>query len=628
MEPNRDMSTVVWGIAGLPLVVTFVQTVLALLDWTSETIGVTGLLSPLFEVDVIFAAAVVFKQQPALVTILFLFIAIAWVIQGVSMHVINHRDAAFAAAGFAALLYLILFLGVYSGLFSRGIAAGQLLAFFSIPLVASGLVVGAALTHDWSEDVIRQASGQLGNLESRVETARAEFDTAFTEQIGDLDTLEAVAPSGVAEARSDREAFHDRCDELIAEIRDLQERSEDATRLQSEVSRIESSVADLDPDAAVGRIATDLRQRVRSGVRTTFKGIGASSRFEGTYTLSNLGTEYREVRLEPSGGAVHIDDIADVLVRLLEDGDRLAAVGDAVTTAVEHRNRVTEFLEDREQKVADRIEAIETTITTVEEQIDRFSDPISQRIRQVLIENRNKAIEGTTVIERGIRDAKAALHECRLDDCDRLLEDAESRSETLLTVAEFLRSLDGRLGHGGSSVDIPREVDTDVVAAVAPAFAEQYDGDVTVVDDRVEIGSDNSQSARQSQDAESSIGSLSSGSETENDEVDPTEADDVSQRPEEVLDSALYFLRELEEQARNAGDNRIQYQTDNLPPGIATPSTLSNVERFLSHQSDLFGEVTLQSTEPPAFIEIVVADELRPGAALQTARDRFIERYD
>lgn len=636
MEIDSDVSVGAWAVAGVPLLVTFIQTVLALLDWTSQDLGVYDLLEPVFAIDVVFEAAVVFKQQPGVVIFLFLLIATAWVVQGVGMLVARNRDVAVGAAGFASVTYLVLFFGVYSTLFGRGIGTLQLAGFFLVPLVASAFLVTAALAHDWSSDVIDRASGELGDLEVAIEDARDTFDEAFEARVGDLAALSSVAPSGVSEAKGEREAFHERCDDLLAEVRAL-DGTEDAERLQSEVSRLESRVDGLEPEATVEQIADDLRRRIESGVRTKFANFGVTSQYGGSYTLSNLSTEYREVTLPSDGGAVHVEDLGDVLSRRLEADDSLASVATAVSAATEHCERVESYLAEREADLAGRIDDVESRLATVEEQVDRLPDAVADRVRGVLVENRDESVEGAAAIRRDVRDAKAALHDCRFGDADRLLAAAEEESRTLVTAAEFLRSLGGRLEHGGSAVDLPSAIDDAVVKGVAPAFASHYDVDVAVTDGRVEIvddGADESTDSAQVGADETAAGGVdesslstdaSTGAEPDGDEAD---GDDAEKRPEEVLDSALYFLRELEEHARETDDDRVQFQTDDLPPGIGTPATLSNVERFLAHQSDLFEEVTLQSTETPAFFEVLVADEAQPAAALRTARERFIERYD
>jgi len=642
-DSDDSVSTRAWAVAGVPLLVTLAQTVLALLDWTSQDIGVNGVLAPVFGIDVVFEAAVVFKQQPAVVVGLFLLIAAAWVVQGAAMHVVGNRDVAVAAAGFASVTYLALFFGVYSALFGRGIGAVQLGAFFLVPVAASLLLVGAAVGHDWSSTAAGRASGDLGDLEVAVEDAEDTFDAAFEENVGDLDALAAVAPSGVSEAEAEREAFHDRCADLRADVEAVDSGTEDAGRVQSEVSRLSSRVEGLEPAAEADRIAGDLRRRVESGVRTEFGGFGVTSRYGGSYTLSNLPTEYREVELPPDGGAVHVEDLGDVLARRLETADSLSSVAGAVSVAADHCDRVESYVADREDEIAGRIDEVNGRLDTVEEQVERLPEGVGDRVRDVLVENRDGAVDGAAAVERDVRDAKTALHDCKFDEADRLLDDATADSRTLVTAAEFLRSLAGRLEHGGSAVDVPATVDESVVEAVAPAFESHYDTDVTVSEGRVEIGDDRGRAGGRSSDGRAGAGPVdgagdadergpaaAGGTGASEPEIDPDDDDDggAGKRPEEVLDSALYVLRELEEQGRDSADQRVQFQTGDLPPGVGTPATLSNVERFLSHQSDLFETVTLQSTEPPAFLELVVADGVDPASALRSARERFIERYD
>lgn len=630
MNGDSDVSVGAWAVAGVPLLVTLAQTVLALLDWTSQDIGVNGLLAPLFEVDVVFEAAVVFKQQPVVVVALFLLIAAAWVVQGAAMQFARNRDVAVAAAGFASVTYLALFFGVYSALFGRGIGPVQLGAFFLVPVAASLLLVFAAFGHDWSSAVVDRASGELGDLEVAIEDAEDTFDAALEAEVGDLDALADVAPSGVSEAAGDRDAFHDRCDDLRSEVHSL-DGTEDAERLQSAVSRLESRVEGVEPEAEADRIAGDLRRRVESGVRTEFGGFGVSSRFGGSYTLSNLPTEYREVQLPSDDSAVHVEDLGDVLARRLETAESLSSVAAAVSAAADHRERVESFVAEQEAEIAGRADEVTGRLDTVEEQVERLPEGVRARVRDVLVENRDESVEGAAAVERDVRDAKAALHDCKFDEADRLLDGAADDSRTLVTVAEFLRSLAGRLDHGGSAVDLPPAVDESVVAAVAPAFETHYGTDVTVSGGRVEIrdgrGPSDGPRGESSADEQEPDPVDAGDSATTDGEAESAQGD-VEKRPEEVLDAALYFLRELEEHAGQSDDQRVQFQTDDLPPGIGTPAMLSNVERFLAHQSDLFETVTLQSTEPPAFLELVVADDVRPAPALRSARERFIERYD
>ncbi|WP_280536558.1 hypothetical protein [Halopenitus sp. POP-27] len=644
LDDGLDVSIVAWGIAGLPLLVTFVQTVLSLLDLTAETLGIRGVLDPIYSIDVVFQAAEVFKDQPSLVAALFVLITIAWIVQGAAMIALDHRDLAFGAAGLASILYLVLFFGVYSPLFGSGIGAGQLVGFFAVPVLATALVVSAAWIHDWSEEVLAETSGRLGDLEARIGDARDRFESRFADRLGPLDALEPVAPTGVGEAEAAADRFHGRCDELLEEI-DRAQRIEDPDRRREEVSTVESRVDSLDPAATVNRIADDLRQRVVSGVRTEFGDITVRSRYGGAYTLANLPSRYREVSLPPDGAAVRTADLNTVLQDRIESGAALSDVGEAIGAADDHMARIDSFLADHEERADATIERVRARLETVDEQLDRLPESVRSSARDVLVENREESITGRTAIERTLTDAADALHDCAFDECERLLEQADAESERLVAAAEFFRALDGRVQHGGSSVDVPAAVDSAAVEAVAEAMGEAHDRSVSVTDGRVRIGDDET-------DAESAFGRGSTRDTTrdtgadreENRHADgpgstvddgtaggvgsDTDADASStKRPEEVLDAALYFLRELEEHARSTDGDRVQYQIDDLPTTIAEPDMLENVERFLRNQSDLITEVELQDPDPPAFFEVVVADEHQATDAIRTARDRYTERY-
>ncbi|SEH46743.1 hypothetical protein SAMN05192561_102195 [Halopenitus malekzadehii] len=646
LDDGLDVSIVAWGIAGVPLLVTFVQTVLSLLDLTAETLGLRGVLDPIYSIDVVFQAAEVFKDQPSLVAALFVLITIAWIVQGAAMIALDHRDLAFGAAGLASILYLVLFFGVYSPLFGSGIAAGQLVVFFAVPVLATALVVSAAWIHDWSEEVLAETSGRLGELEARIGDARERFETAFEERVGSLDDLEPVAPTGVGEAESAADRFHERCDDLRAEIDRIQ-RIEDPDRRREEVSNLESRVDSLDPESAVDRIADDLRQRVVSGVRTEFGDITVRSRYGGAYTLANLPSRYREVSLPPDGAAVRTADIDTVLQERLETGTPLPDVGEAIGAAADHLDRVESHLTDHEERADATIERVRSRLETVDEQLDRLPESVRSSARDVLVENREESITGRTAIERTLGDATDALHDCAFDECERLLEQADAESERLVAAAEFFRALDGRVQHGGSSVDVPAAVDSAAVEAVAEAMGETHDRSVSVTDGRVRIGDGDDET-----DAGSAFGRGSTRDTTRDTGADREESrhadgpestvdDGISggvgsdadvdasstKRPEEVLDAALYFLRELEEHARATDGDRVQYQIDDLPTTIAEPDMLENVERFLRNQSDLITEVELQDPDPPAFFEVVVADEHQATDAIRTARDRYTERY-
>ncbi|MFB6195344.1 MAG: hypothetical protein ABEI80_04170 [Haloplanus sp.] len=71
-------SGVAWAVAGIPLLVGVVQSVLALFRTTAAEAGLGALSRPIRSVELFDVAAVVFWNSPALVLVLFVLIAVAW----------------------------------------------------------------------------------------------------------------------------------------------------------------------------------------------------------------------------------------------------------------------------------------------------------------------------------------------------------------------------------------------------------------------------------------------------------------------------------------------------------------------------------------------------------------------
>src|SRR6056297_3445175 len=87
-----------WGLAGIPILATLVQTTLAMLETTLGSAGLGGVQDAIRSVPVFDEAAVLMWKSPGLVFGLFVLIAAAWVAQGVAQFGRRNRDVTFAAA--------------------------------------------------------------------------------------------------------------------------------------------------------------------------------------------------------------------------------------------------------------------------------------------------------------------------------------------------------------------------------------------------------------------------------------------------------------------------------------------------------------------------------------------------
>lgn len=614
-------SLVAWGTAGVPLIVTLVQTLMALFGYTSKSAGVEPVADPLLSVPVLFEAAVVFKDSSVIVMGLFLLIAGAWVGQGVSMFSLEHREAAYGAVTLAAVLFFALFFGVYAPLFSSGVSAIQLLVFSLVPVVASGLMVYAAYNFPWARTVERQANADIGSIESALDDAERTYLDEHDRRFGthDLDRLSSVAEDAVESVREDRRAF----EETVADIRDriAEVRSvEDPEARHRQVTDVESRVDALDVEDRLDTVEADLRERLASAVETEHGDETIRSSFGGEYDLLNLPTRFREIDVPGADGPVHRSDIGVTLHRLVTDGESFSVVADAVTAVEQEQERLEAFLDREETPITDGVDTATDDMAAAEAELDRRNTPFQSRLEEIVIDGRSDAIRGTKDLRREIETVKQSLHDCDFATARERVESIVEASDSLVVAVEFGTTLSTAVENQSGSLTRPTELSSELLDVLTTAVEQEYDGvTATVTSDAVEFSYPEQPSEETSEadtdDEEAEAMSVETGRGTE-----------TVAATDEVVDEVLFVLRELAGETDGA-DTVFQYNLDDLPSSMARPDVLVNVRRFTERQTDLFDTVTLQSPEPPGFVEFTPADGTVVGEALEETRERFRERY-
>ncbi|WP_135852186.1 hypothetical protein [Halorussus salinus] len=633
-----------WGLAGVPILATFVQTTLAMVETTLGSAGLGGVQGAIRSVAVFDAAAVLMWQSPTLVFGLFILIAGAWGAQGVAQFRRRNRDVTFAAAGLVSVLFFALFFGVYAPMFGMEVPTVQVVGFFAVPVVASGAAIGAALRHDWDEQVVEEKSAELAEVTAELDEKREEFEETYRRRIGDLDALSEVAPTGVERAKDSRREFRRECDD-IAEDLDAAER-QSADRLRADAAALRSRVDALDPAAEVERIDDELRERVASGVTTTYGTVQCWSRYDRAYELVNLPSRFREVDVPAFDASVHLDRVSDVLSNHVEEGDDLQTVGAAVGQVDDHVERIEAHVGEREAAFAETAEAAEADLETVENKTERFEGQVADRLAEVAIEGRHDDLPSVRNVRSELDAGKDDLHDCRFDDAERRVESAAADAGELVTLVEFLWSVVGTIDHGGERVSLPSGVDEELVAELRPAFERDYDVEFRVEDGAVSLtypeepataGSDAARAASGS----GSVGAVESrgdGREAESREAGSRDASgrdaddsrdrrDERARPEEIIDSVLFVLRELKNAGRETDADRAQLQTDDLPESVATPTVLNRLEQFAERQTDVVAEFDVQEGAPPGFVELVPKDGTSTDRAIDALHERYQEQY-
>ncbi|MFD1645826.1 hypothetical protein [Haloarchaeobius litoreus] len=614
-----------WGLAGLPVVGTFLQAAFALAGVEARTLPVVGgVVDAFISLQVFREAAIQFKASTAVVLVLFVLIAAAWVGQGVAMGLLRNRDVTFACAGLVSVLFLVLFFGVYSSLFGSGIGVVQLGLFFAVPFVASAGALGGAWLRDWEVDLESAAAEDLSEASDLVARKRETFDAEYRRQVGE-DTLDAVAelaPNAVAEARDAAEREREGYDELESKIGNVRSSVADASDGRRRAAELLESAKRRDPDAAVDRIQSDLADGVRTAVERGDVDLTVRSRYGRTYEVVNLQSTFREVRLPPSNEPTHVAEVDRTIGRLLgRDDVDLATVADALGEIRVHQERIERHVSDTEESFHASHEAAETDVERTRDELERLQGAVRDRVEEKLVDGHDPGVDSVHSVEEQLREAREALHDCRFDEAERLVGEARDTADGLLTAVQFFGSLAGALDHGQDRVSLPQAVDPELARDLAPAFESEYGVDYHVEDGHISVDTRGEPvSAAPTADRDRSVGrstATSSSSSSSRDEY---------VNPEEYVDEVLLLFDELAAVAE-AGSDTVHLETGDLPEYAVQSEALAAIERFCNRQNDLVESFDLPAGAPPGIVDVRFTDRNDAPAALDALYDRFKEQY-
>ncbi|WP_323676771.1 hypothetical protein [Halorubellus sp. PRR65] len=610
-----------WGVAGVPVVGTFLQAVFALAGVQGRSVPVVGgIVEAIISMPVFREAAVQFKSSTTLVLGLFALIALAWVGQGIAMGAWRNRDATFAFAGLVSVLFLVLFFGVYAPLFSADVGGVGLVLFVATPFVASVGALGGAWTRDWDADLEVETATALSNAEDSLASKRAALDDAVSRKLDEasMETLAEHAPNAVADARSAIEEEREGYADVEAELESIRTGSADASVRRERAIELRERVESRDPAAAAARIESRLAEAVLDVVERGDVDITVRSRYGKEYDLVNLPTTFREFELSPDGRSTHVGDVDHALRSMLDgEGDDLATVVSALERVEVHRERIQRHVEEAEASFHESLSSAETDVERTREELQRLEGAVRNRVTELAVDGQDESVESVHAVERKLRDARSALHACRFDAADEQVTVARETAAGLLTSVQFFGSVAGALGHGQERLSLPPEVSRSMASALKPAFEREYPVEYVVRDDAIVLRS------RDGVDATATTESnrASTTPDPEPQEPSPTKHVDM----ESVVDEVLLLLDEFRD-AVDAGDRTVHVNTDSLPSFVATAESIAALEQFANRQSDLVESVDVPSTLP-GIVDVRFAEETTGDAALESLQERFKREY-
>jgi len=621
MKGETLLPFVGWGVAGIPVVGTFLQAVFALAGVQGRSVPVVGgVVEAIISMRVFREAAILFKESTAIVLVLFVLIALAWVGQGVAMGRLRNRDATFACAGLVSVLFLALFFGVYAPLFSADVGAVGLGVFVATPFVASVGALGGAWVRDWDVDLEAETASTVTRAAESLESKRAAFEDAVARRLDDevLGTLEAYAPGAVADARAAIEEERAAYAELESGLESVRSAGGDAAARRERAIELRERVESRDPEATVRRIESDLEASVLEVVDRGDVEISVRSRYGATYDLVNLPGTFREFEVTPDGRSTHVDDVGHAIRSMT---DREDAGLDEVTAALSrvevHRERIERHVEDAESSFHETLSAAEGDVERTREELERLEGAVRERVEELLIEGRDESIESVHAVDASLRDARQALHECRFDDAQAEVRAARETAAGLLTTVQFFGSVASALGHGQERLSLPSETSPAVASAVKAAFEREYDVEYRVVEDAIVLRARDGDGPAQSVQSSRA----SSGSATESEPASrPTHVD-----MESVVDEVLLLLDELRD-VLEPESRTVHLETSELPSYVATEESVTALERFAGRHGDLIESVDAPASLP-GIVDVRFAAGTTGDVALQKLQERFEHEY-
>lgn len=570
MRDNRG-TLLVWAVAGIPLVLSVLQVAAVEIAGTDTAGGM--LLLPGF-----YAVAVVTETSGVVVALLCLLAIGCWLGQGGSLFAReNRREGIVFAAGAGVIVFLILGLLSFSAVSSGTIV--PLWKAGTAAIVTVGGVVGAlALTPRIPPSETCSGTDYGGGQPETTqvtESGREPNDRSATIDSGTLDRIERIAPNAVRR------------------IREQQFSDEPIDGVEAELYRgIESAIADGKLDLTV------------------------TSEYGGRYEIVNLPARFREIKLPMIGGRVHVQEVERQVRSWIDDEEiSLREVGFAIEAILDHRDDIERYVRTHEEEFDQLRSDIESDIDSIRSIATGLDGTVGERTRMLILEDRHDSFDGVGGIEADVSEAKSDLHRCAFDEATQKLRTLHSETDDLLTAVDFVRSLIGGIEHDQRSARIPNPTTEQLYTELEPLLEGQYGVTLSLGDGQVSIETD----------GESEAG----GSSTRTTGKGPDRTDEGHTRdaiePGEATDEILYILRELN-RTRTSG-SVVEYQTEQLPDGIATSGVLETLAAFCRRQTDIVSEVTLQADAPPGFLEIRFTEKVEVTSGTDDLIDRFTDRY-
>lgn len=643
LEP-RWKALGLWSLAGVPVVMTFLQAGFAITGVEPSAVPLVGsVVAAMKSVAVLAAASTVFEQNPTVVPLLFVLVTLAWLVEGGTMFGLRAQTLSYGAAGFVTL-FLVLFLLAYLPLFEASVPVVQLAGFVLVAVVAAGASWGAVSLYDWDPDLEAETERHLATARERVRSARQEFEEEIERRVdeGTRDRLRPVAPDAVESAEERIEAFREECDRILDRADGIAGDAElSAREREREAETLATEAGALDPAERVDGVAEALTARLPDAIRREFADVHVVSRYGSAYEVRNH-VDSNAVRLPGIETTAQVGgDPHDLDERLADAVGEypLSAVGSAVADARDHVDSLESHLRDQEESFDARVQDARDRLAIVEDEIEAIEGRPADRLRELLLEGRYESDPppgpSAPDVEAAIERGTDCLHDCDFDAAEEHATEAAETAERLVAIAEFFRAVAETIADEGRSVPVPAAASEDLARAMASTFERETGVSYDVADGRVRFSYGAASEARSVRSTSPLGESGGIAADPEPDDTPTAESSDPTGRsrspesvdPATVVDEAVYVLNELERAAEDSVTvGTVEIQTDELPSQCTEPGVLETVVDFGRRQHGV-ASFEVQPDAPPGYLSLSVSDDESPAAVVDRIREQYLTNY-
>ena len=649
----KKRAILLWGVAGIPILAGTIQSISALdigpLEemYVSQLPVIGGVVERFLGFEIFLQIGFDFVAADAIVYILFLLIAAAWVafgatfFDGVPLRRVQRKNVRIAAIGLSGIVYAVLFYWVFRGIFFLEVPALQRVAFGSVPL----LVVGALVLSWRTAPNLRGGWGSRleDELERKQTTFENEFENRLEPALNDLEEL-SFDRTDIFDLRDERGEFETKCEELADRIDAIRADIADGDERLSEAHQIESDVEAIAPEAHIERLEDQLRDDLRGFYDNRYAAFWEyiESPYGESYGTDIVNVSDYDTIYLPSAVAAHIENgglyirnIDAIRMKLLQQDVPVRDAVSAFAKLEEHiygDGGLIPHIDEQETAFTEAGEELQSTLENTESVINELDGELRRALQSRFVDGEGASVSVASIRkqrQRAVESLNECLFESATDEIRSAVETADELYETVDTLNLAVSTAKNDRGY----IDLPSslgnpgaELDYDDVEAIREAFVAATGRTFTVDRHRNRLEFEKASQPVESPSADTTgAGGRNSPAGRQNDSPDPVE----------IRNDAYHHLQRLRTGVRKDSDfvdvpddRHVTMQVDAIADMYQQDGVYEELDSFLATQDPIEDHTLRVNENGTGHIEITTVPDSDPRLCIQQLVENYENKLD